>query len=100
MMSLSCWPQALLEYETLSGDEIKTLIEGGTIVREDDDTGSPAEQITHRHSRGVRRPSSDQTLTRQPDTVQPERLTQPGFPLFADDRQHGGKSRTWAIPRA
>ncbi len=26
--------QALLEYETLSGDEVKTLIDGGTIVRE------------------------------------------------------------------
>jgi cell division protease FtsH len=28
--------QALLEYETLSGDEIKILAEGGTIVRNDD----------------------------------------------------------------
>ena len=38
-------------------------------------------------------------LTRQPDPVQPERLPQPGFPPFADDRQHGGGSRTWVIPR-
>ena len=28
---------ALLEYETLSGDEIRTIVEGGTIVRNDDD---------------------------------------------------------------
>jgi cell division protease FtsH len=27
--------QALLEYETLSGDEIKTLLDGGTLVREE-----------------------------------------------------------------
>ena len=91
--------KALLEYETLSGDEIKTLIEGGTIVREDDDTPE-ARGANHAQAfpavfaaRAATKP-----LTRQPDPVQPERLTQPGFPPFADDRQHGGKSRTWVIP--
>ena len=38
--------QALLEYETLTGDEINTLLEGGKIVREDpsdaDDTPPPS----------------------------------------------------------
>jgi cell division protease FtsH len=33
---------ALLEYETLSGDEIKTLLEGGTLNRQGDDTMKPA----------------------------------------------------------
>ena len=33
--------QGLLEYETLSGDEIRTLISGGSIVREDSTTRPP-----------------------------------------------------------
>ena len=54
--------KALLEYETLSGDEIKTLIEGGTIVREDDDTPeAPRSKSRTGIPGGVRRPSSDQT---------------------------------------
>ena len=58
--------KALLEYETLSGDEIKTLIEGGTIVREDDDTPeAPRSKSRTGIPGGVRRPSSDQT----PDTT-------------------------------
>ena len=32
--------QGLLEYETLSGDEVDTLLKGGTISRDDDDTPS------------------------------------------------------------
>ena len=48
--------QGLLEYETLDGDEIKIIVEGGTLVRKDaDDT--PINQkprrkkIAHRTSR-------------------------------------------------
>jgi cell division protease FtsH len=54
--------QALLEYETLSGDEIKTIIEGGTIVRKDDDTPeTPRAKSRTGIPGGVRKPSTDQT---------------------------------------
>ena len=54
--------QALLEYETLSGDEIKTIIEGGTIVRGDDDTPeAPRSKSRTGIPGGVRKPSTDQT---------------------------------------
>ena len=50
--------QALLEYETLSGDEIKILIEGGTIVRETDDTPeAPRGKSRTGIPGGVRKPS-------------------------------------------
>ena len=58
--------QALLEYETLSGDEIKTIIEGGTIVRgEDDLPEAPRTKSRTGIPGGVRKPSTDQT----PDTT-------------------------------
>ena len=54
--------QALLEYETLSGDEIKTIIEGGTIVRGEDDTPeAPRSKSRTGIPGGVRKPSTDQT---------------------------------------
>lgn len=54
--------QALLEYETLSGDEIKTLIEGGTIVRNDDDLPeTPRAKSRTGIPGGARKPSTDQT---------------------------------------
>jgi len=54
--------QALLEYETLSGDEIKTIIEGGTIVRKDDDNPeTPRAKSRTGIPGGVRKPSTDQT---------------------------------------
>ena len=57
--------QALLEYETLSGDEIKTIIEGGTIVRgEDDLPEAPRAKSRTGIPGGVRKPSADQS----PDT--------------------------------
>ena len=56
--------QALLEYETLSGDEIQTLIEGGTIVRNTDDTPEAPRGKSSTKSRtgipgGVRKPSAE-----------------------------------------
>ena len=36
--------KALLEYETLSGDEVKLLIDGGTIDRSDDSDSSVSGQ--------------------------------------------------------
>jgi len=57
--------KALLEYETLSGDEIKTIIEGGTIVRNTDDTPeAPRTKSRTGIPGGVRKPSQDQS----PDT--------------------------------
>jgi len=37
--------KAMLEYETLSGDEIKALIKGETIRRPDDSSGKPATPV-------------------------------------------------------
>jgi cell division protease FtsH len=57
--------KALLEYETLSGDEIKTIVEGGTIVRNTDDTPeAPRAKSRTGIPGGVRKPSQDQS----PDT--------------------------------
>jgi cell division protease FtsH len=57
--------KALLEYETLSGDEIKTLIEGGTIVRNSEDAPeAPRAKSRTGIPGGVRKPSQDQS----PDT--------------------------------
>jgi cell division protease FtsH len=54
--------QALLEYETLSGDEIKIIIEGGTIVRgEDDLPETPRAKSRTGIPGGARKPSADQT---------------------------------------
>ncbi|MCE2517698.1 MAG: ATP-dependent zinc metalloprotease FtsH [Alphaproteobacteria bacterium] len=54
--------QALLEYETLSGDEIKTIIEGGTIVRNEDDLPeTPRAKSRTGIPGGARKPSTDQT---------------------------------------
>jgi cell division protease FtsH len=54
--------QALLEYETLSGDEIKTLIEGGTIVRDADDAPeAPRSKKRTGIPGGVRKPSAKTT---------------------------------------
>ena len=59
--------QALLEYETLSGDEITTLIEGGTIVRNADDTPeAPRTKSRTGIPGGVRKPSAE-TSTDTPD---------------------------------
>ena len=56
---------ALLEYETLSGDEITTLVEGGTIVRgEDEGVDTPRAKSRTGIPGSVRKPSSDQS----PDT--------------------------------
>ena len=53
---------ALLEYETLSGDEIATLVEGGTIVRgEEDAVDAPRTKSRTGIPGSVRKPSSDQT---------------------------------------
>ena len=52
--------QALLEYETLSGDEIKIIMEGGTIVRKDEDTTEqPQAKARTSIPGGVRKPSPD-----------------------------------------
>ena len=57
--------KALLEYETLSGDEISTLVEGGTIVRNEDETvETPRAKSRTGIPGSVRKPSSDQS----PDT--------------------------------
>jgi cell division protease FtsH len=52
--------QALLEYETLSGDEIKIIAEGGTIVRntDEDDTPETPRSKTRTGIPGSRRKSS------------------------------------------
>ena len=56
---------ALLEYETLSGDEITTLIEGGSIVRSgDDDVESPRAKSRTGIPGSVRKPSGEKS----PDT--------------------------------
>ena len=56
---------ALLEYETLSGDEITTLIEGGSIVRSgDDDVESPRAKSRTGIPGAVRKPSGEKS----PDT--------------------------------
>ncbi|XDZ66246.1 ATP-dependent zinc metalloprotease FtsH [Alphaproteobacteria bacterium LSUCC0684] len=58
--------KALLEYETLSGDEIKTIIEGGTIVRNMDDVPeAPRAKSRTGIPGGLRKPSQDQS----PDTT-------------------------------
>ncbi len=44
---LEALAQALLEYETLSGDEIKTLLEDGKIDRPDEPSGPAAAPPTH-----------------------------------------------------
>ncbi len=52
--------QALLEYETLSGDEIKVIMEGGTIVRKDEEAAEqpPAKARTSIPG-GVRKAAPD-----------------------------------------
>ena len=57
--------QALLEYETLSGDEITTIAEGGTIVRNEDEVvETPRSKSRTGIPGSVRKPSNDQS----PDT--------------------------------
>ena len=53
--------QALLEYETLSGDEITTIAEGGTIVRNEDEVvETPRSKSRTGIPGSVRKPSNDQ----------------------------------------
>ena len=56
---------ALLEYETLSGDEIKTLVEGGTIVRGD---SGPVETPRSRSRTGIPGGVRKATGKQSPDT--------------------------------
>ena len=56
---------ALLEYETLSGDEIKTLVEGGTIVRGD---SGPVETPRSRSRTGIPGGVRKTTGKQSPDT--------------------------------
>ena len=44
--------QGLLEYESLNGDEVKIVVEGGTLSRQDpaDEIDRPVEAITRYHS--------------------------------------------------
>ena len=54
--------QALLEYETLSGDEITTIAEGGTIVRNEDEVvETPRSKSRTGIPGSVRKPSNDQS---------------------------------------
>jgi cell division protease FtsH len=54
--------QALLEYETLSGDEIKVIVEGGTIARtEDDAPATPRAKSRTGIPGAVRKPSTKQS---------------------------------------
>jgi cell division protease FtsH len=64
--------QALLEYETLSGDEIRGLLRGEPIVRKDpDDTPvSPAANMPPPRSTSGRRPSVPNAG--RPTTLEPE----------------------------
>ena len=61
--------QGLLEYETLNGDEIKIIVEGGTLSRaEVDDDDSPATPRAKRPRTGL--PTGGRSRTR-PDTDTP-----------------------------
>ena len=55
---LTTLAEALLEYETLSGDEIKTVVEGGTVVRGDSEDlpTSPREKSRTTIPGGARKP--------------------------------------------
>ena len=55
---LATLAEALLEYETLSGDEIKTVVEGGTVVRGDSEDlpTSPREKSRTTIPGGARKP--------------------------------------------
>jgi cell division protease FtsH len=59
--------QALLEYETLTGDEIKGLLEGRPIIREDDDKPqTPRGTAVPTMGKGRSRPEPDGGLEPQP----------------------------------
>jgi cell division protease FtsH len=59
--------EALLEYETLTGDEIKGLLEGKPIIREDDDKPStPRGSAVPTAGKGRPRPEPDAGLEPQP----------------------------------
>jgi cell division protease FtsH len=61
--------EALLEYETLTGDEIKDLIAGKKPVRESDEPPPPARgSAVPTAGRGKRKPSSDGGMEPQPQS--------------------------------
>ncbi len=65
--------QALLEYETLSGDEVRALLRGETIVRKDpSDTPAAPPAIPSPRSAGGRRPSVPAAGRPGPATLEPE----------------------------
>jgi cell division protease FtsH len=60
--------QGLLEYETLNGDEIKIIVEGGTLSRAEVDDDSPTTPRAKRSRTGL--PTGGRSRTR-PDTDTP-----------------------------
>ena len=72
--SLHTLAQALLEYETLSGEEVRTLLDGGSIIRSDpaDASAGEREPREDRRSSGQRRRSHVPVAGRRGPRLQPQ----------------------------
>ncbi len=72
--SLHTLAQALLEYETLSGEEVRTILDGGSISRADaaDASDGEREPLEERRSSGQRRRSHVPAAGRRGPRLQPQ----------------------------
>jgi cell division protease FtsH len=70
--SMHTLAQALLEYETLSGDEVRTILDGGSISREDRPDASAGEAEAQEERSRQRRRSHVPTAGRRGPRLQPQ----------------------------